>query len=165
MSIFDQISGRGKKKEEEQAKQDATPQQVDEDVAKARREELARRKQEAEDARIRAEESERKRLEALAKEKEQPAQAVPGFIPGSHTGAYTGAYSGGIPGIFPGVVPGQAKPAEPRIYIVLDDDYLSKIAKKVYGDAKRWPEIYEANKDIIGSNPNIIHGGQKLRIP
>ena len=157
MSIFDQISGRSKKKEEEKPKQDAAPQQVDEDVAKARREELARRKQEAEDARIRAEESERKRLEALAKAKEQPTQAFPGVIPG--------AYTGGIPGVFPGVVPGQAKPTEPRIYIVLDDDYLSKIVKKVYGDAKRWPEIYEANKDIIGSNPNIIHGGQKLRIP
>lgn len=53
----------------------------------------------------------------------------------------------------------------PRIYVVKDDDYLSKIAKEVYGDAHRWPEIYEANKDVIGQNPNIIHGGQKLRIP
>jgi nucleoid-associated protein YgaU len=151
MSIFDQIFGSKKKKDEDK------PEQVAEDVAKARREELARRKQEAEDARIRAEASERQRLEALAKEKQQPTQAVPGVIPG--------AYMGGIPGVIPGVVPGQAKPAEPRVYIVEEDDYLSKIAKKVYGDAHRWPEIYEANKDIIGPDPNIIHGGQKLRIP
>ena len=33
MSIFDQILGRSKKKEEEKPKQDAAPQQVDEDVA------------------------------------------------------------------------------------------------------------------------------------
>ncbi len=153
MSIFDQILGSRKKKDEEKPKTEATPQQVDEDVARERREQLARKKQEAEDARIRAEEAERKRLEALAKEKQQSTQGTPGVIPGVYTGA------------IPGVAPVQPKPVEPQYYIVQDDDYLSKIAKKVYGDAHRWPEIYEANKELIGPNPNIIHAGQKLRIP
>lgn len=151
MSIFDQIFGNKKKKEEEKAKQEAEAQQAAEDVAKARREELARRKQEAEDARLRGEESERKRLEALAKAKEQAAPPA--------TPVTTGPTPSGIPGVV------AATMAQPNYYIVQDDDYLSKIAKKVYGDAKRWPEIYEANKAIIGDNPNIIHAGQKLRIP
>ena len=50
-------------------------------------------------------------------------------------------------------------------YVVKSGDSLSKIAKELYGDAKRWPEIYEANKALIGDNPNLIHPGQKLVIP
>lgn len=51
-----------------------------------------------------------------------------------------------------------------RIYVVKAGDSLSKIAKEVYGDAKRWKEIYEANKDKI-KNPDVIHPGQELVIP
>jgi nucleoid-associated protein YgaU len=43
-------------------------------------------------------------------------------------------------------------------------DSLSKIAKKIYGDAGRWKEIFEANKDTI-KNPDLIHPGQILKIP
>jgi LysM repeat protein len=44
-------------------------------------------------------------------------------------------------------------------------DYLWKIAKEKLGDAKRWPEIYELNKDAIGANPNLIYPGQVLKMP
>ncbi len=54
--------------------------------------------------------------------------------------------------------------AEARVYVVKSGDSLSKIAKAVLGDASRWPEIFEANKDKI-KNPNMIHPGQELRIP
>lgn len=50
-------------------------------------------------------------------------------------------------------------------YTVKPGDTLSAIAEKFYGDAKRWPEIYEANKDVIGDNPNLIKPGQELKIP
>jgi nucleoid-associated protein YgaU len=43
-------------------------------------------------------------------------------------------------------------------------DSLSKIAKEVLGDASRWREIFEANKDKI-KDPNLIYPGQELRIP
>lgn len=39
------------------------------------------------------------------------------------------------------------------------------IAGKVYGDPTQWPKIYQANKGLIGSNPNLIHPGQVLVIP
>lgn len=42
---------------------------------------------------------------------------------------------------------------------------LSEIAKKAYGKASDWRKIYNANKKVIGSNPNLIHSGQKLVIP
>ena len=43
-------------------------------------------------------------------------------------------------------------------------DSLSKIAKHIYGDAKAWTKIFDANKDII-KDPNKIFPGQKLKIP
>ncbi len=51
-----------------------------------------------------------------------------------------------------------------RTYTVVAGDSLSKIAKKIYGSANRWKEIWEANKDQI-KNPDLIHPGQILKIP
>ena len=58
----------------------------------------------------------------------------------------------------------QLEQAKVRTYVVQSGDSLSKIAQQFYGDAKRWPEIFEANKDKI-KDPNVIHPGQELRIP
>ena len=49
-------------------------------------------------------------------------------------------------------------------YEVQSGDSLSKIAKHVYGDAKRWKEIWEMNKAAI-PNPDLIHPGQQLTMP
>ena len=43
-------------------------------------------------------------------------------------------------------------------------DTLSAIAKEAYGDANKYPVIFEANKPML-SDPNKIYPGQKLRIP
>lgn len=51
-----------------------------------------------------------------------------------------------------------------RIYVVVAGDSLSKIAKREYGDMGKWKQIYEANRDII-KDPNLIHPGQKLKLP
>jgi nucleoid-associated protein YgaU len=58
----------------------------------------------------------------------------------------------------------KASPPEPRVYVVQQGDTLSQIAKTAYGDATRWREIYEANKDEI-KDPKIVRPGQELRIP
>ncbi len=50
-------------------------------------------------------------------------------------------------------------------YTVRQGDTLSAIAQQAYGDANLWTKIYEANKHIIGSNPDMIHPGQVLNIP
>ena len=47
---------------------------------------------------------------------------------------------------------------------VVAGDTLSKIAKKYYGDPALYPQIFEANRDIL-KDPNLIKVGQKLRIP
>ena len=51
-----------------------------------------------------------------------------------------------------------------RTYVVVSGDSLSKIAKREYGDAQKWHQIYEANRDII-KNPDLIYPGQNLRLP
>jgi nucleoid-associated protein YgaU len=51
-----------------------------------------------------------------------------------------------------------------KTYVVKKGDSLSKIAKELLGDAARWPEIFEANKDQI-KDPNLIYPGQEFRIP
>lgn len=50
-------------------------------------------------------------------------------------------------------------------YTVKSGDSLSSIARGFYGDASMWPAIYEDNKDVIGSNPNLIFAGQVYKIP
>ena len=50
-------------------------------------------------------------------------------------------------------------------YTVKKGDSLSKIAKRVYGDAQQWRRIYEANRALIGDNPDLIHPGQALKLP
>ena len=50
-------------------------------------------------------------------------------------------------------------------YTVVSGDSLSKIAKNYYGDGAKWHQLYEANKDLIGSNPDLIEVGQVLTLP
>ena len=53
---------------------------------------------------------------------------------------------------------------EPRFYTIEKGDSLSKIAKEVYGDYKKWEALFEANKEVI-ENPDLIYPGQQIRIP
>src|SRR2546428_430742 len=50
-------------------------------------------------------------------------------------------------------------------YTVQPGDTLSSIAQQAYGDSNKWQIIYDANKQVIGSDPNLIHPGQVLYIP
>ncbi len=63
-----------------------------------------------------------------------------------------------------------AEAAKPKVlaeYTVKPDDTLSHLALKYYKNATRdyWMLIYEANKAVIGDNPNIIRPGMVLQIP
>ena len=53
----------------------------------------------------------------------------------------------------------------PRIHVVAPGDTLSKIAQKFYGDMRKWPVIYEANRDVIGIDPNLVKPSQRLLLP
>ena len=51
-----------------------------------------------------------------------------------------------------------------RTYTVEKGDTLSKIAEEMYGDANKYPVIFEANKPML-KDPDKIYPGQVLRIP
>jgi nucleoid-associated protein YgaU len=53
---------------------------------------------------------------------------------------------------------------EAQYYTVVSGDNLSKIAKHYYGDANKYPVIFEANKPML-THPDKIYPGQVLRIP
>lgn len=53
---------------------------------------------------------------------------------------------------------------EAVFHTVEKGDSLSKIAKEVYGNAMKYPVIFEANKPML-SHPDKIYPGQVLRIP
>ena len=49
-------------------------------------------------------------------------------------------------------------------YLVVKGDSLWRIAKRVYGDAARWEDIFLANRRII-KNPALLSPGMTLRLP
>ncbi|MEZ4948770.1 MAG: peptidoglycan-binding protein LysM, partial [Saprospiraceae bacterium] len=53
---------------------------------------------------------------------------------------------------------------EADFYEVKKGDSLSKIAKEFYGNAMKYPVIFEANKPML-KDPDLIYPGQVLRIP
>ncbi|MDQ5951065.1 MAG: hypothetical protein QG639_342 [Patescibacteria group bacterium] len=50
-------------------------------------------------------------------------------------------------------------------YTIVSGDSLWKIAERELGDPYRWREIYQANKSIIGDNPDLIYPDVVLKIP
>lgn len=81
-----------------------------------------------------------------------PAQAAGASLPPT---------AGASPASAPGVT---AAANEPRIHAVVAGDTLSGIAKKYYGDASKYPRIFDANRDQL-NDPDKIKVGQRLKIP
>jgi nucleoid-associated protein YgaU len=56
------------------------------------------------------------------------------------------------------------QPAPVEYYVIQKGDSLSAIAKHYYDNAKDYPRIFDANREVI-KNPDLIYPGQKIRIP
>lgn len=58
-----------------------------------------------------------------------------------------------------------AQPTSSQHYIVMEGDSLTRLAQRFYRNASRYRMIYEANRERIGDNPNLIRMGMTLIIP
>ena len=97
-------------------------------------------------------------FDKLKKHEEKPKADFSNVQSGSSSTAAEPAPS------LPPLEPPPATTGQSATYIVEAGDSLSKIAKRFYGDANKWPRIHEANSGQI-KNPDLIHPGQKLTIP
>ena len=61
--------------------------------------------------------------------------------------------------------PTLASAGGPTVYRVQSGDSLYKIAKRKLGSGRRADELYELNRDAIGSNPTKLRLGMALRLP
>lgn len=61
-------------------------------------------------------------------------------------------------------VAGDTPPVKVEYYEIVSGDTLSGIAKKYYGNASEYMQIFEANREVI-KDPDKIYVGQKIRIP
>lgn len=53
----------------------------------------------------------------------------------------------------------------PRVYVVQEGDNLFNIAKYELHNATRWVEIYELNRDLLGSQVDRLKPGMRLALP
>jgi nucleoid-associated protein YgaU len=62
--------------------------------------------------------------------------------------------------------PATAQAAEASTeYVVQPGDTLRTIAEQHYGDPGMWPRIYDANRDVIGPDPDALQAGTTLHLP
>ena len=63
------------------------------------------------------------------------------------------------------ILQGNTTPLPGQTYLVQQGDYLFLIAERAYGDGNLFNLIYQANRDVIGSDPTVLVPGQVLSIP
>lgn len=61
-------------------------------------------------------------------------------------------------------LPRNSGPAAIQMHRIVDGDTLRDLAARYLGDANRYLEIYEANRDLL-RQPDLLPLGSKLRIP
>jgi nucleoid-associated protein YgaU len=105
----------------------------------------------------------RRKLDEARKRQAQQAPATTPATPAAKAAAAAAASPAGRAQATPVSAP--AGQGEFETYTVAKGDSLSKIAKHHLGDANAWRKIYDANREVIGKDPDKIFPGQQLRIP
>lgn len=60
--------------------------------------------------------------------------------------------------------PAQQEATATRLYVIEKGDTLYGIAKRFYGNGMKYPQLFEANREVI-QDPDKIYPGQSIRIP
>lgn len=90
--------------------------------------------------------------------------AMTGY-PLSSSGPNSSYLKGGVKPYPSGTATPPKTPSTGGTYTVRAGDSLFLIAKAELGDGEKWPSIYNLNKAVVGSDPDLILPGQKLKIP
>lgn len=98
---------------------------------------------------------------AVSASPQRPGLVTPAASPSPAGGAASRPAGTPTPGAGAASTPAQGG----ETYTVEPGDTLLGIAEKVYGDSTKWRRIYDANKDVIGPNPDALKVEMKLRIP
>ena len=64
----------------------------------------------------------------------------------------------------PAAPPPKPPPTVRRRHVVSQGETLFKIAQLYYGSGSKWPQILEANRDVL-KNENAVRAGMELKIP
>ena len=64
----------------------------------------------------------------------------------------------------PGPSPATAEPPRIRVHRITDGDTLETLAERFLGDRSRWPEIGEANREVLATD-DVLPIGKSLQIP
>ncbi|MFQ5423207.1 MAG: LysM peptidoglycan-binding domain-containing protein [Phycisphaerae bacterium] len=56
-------------------------------------------------------------------------------------------------------------PAGGRTYVVRSGDSFYAIAKRVYGDSRRWRSIFDLNKTVVKNDPKRLKPGMTIQLP
>jgi nucleoid-associated protein YgaU len=62
------------------------------------------------------------------------------------------------------VLPKPGRPKTPREYRVKPGESFSTIARKVYGDATLWQQLFELNREAVNGDPRRLQAGQVIRL-
>jgi nucleoid-associated protein YgaU len=159
--MIDMVSTRDEKKEVEELQKEVQEAQLKamaakEAAAKASIQDDKQKKEmqkQLEEANKRAAEAEEK-----AKQLEKKLQASSSKPPSEDAARWEQRYGR------------KEKSAEPKIittHELTSEETLSHLALKYYGHATKpyWMVIYEANKEVVGDNPNLVHKGMQIKIP
>jgi nucleoid-associated protein YgaU len=65
----------------------------------------------------------------------------------------------------PAALPARGPIARQSFYTIQPHDYLRWIALRAYGNELRWPEIYHANRNVLGPDPDLIYPGVRIYVP
>jgi nucleoid-associated protein YgaU len=96
----------------------------------------------------------------------QGGGARPTIVVGTVAAAPSAAISPTASAVVPTAsVATEGTPARVTEYVVKPGDTLRSIAQEQYGDAGQWPKIYQANRDVIGPNPDALVAGTTLQLP
>jgi nucleoid-associated protein YgaU len=60
--------------------------------------------------------------------------------------------------------PAAAERGETPVYVTREGDTLPAISRRLYGDSRRWREIYDLNREQL-ETPSALRAGQRLKLP